>query len=1026
MANSQFVARNGIISLNDIQVTGSITATGGINISGSITSASYAQTASYALTASYVNPLNQNVLVTGSLALNQATAPATNSPILTVAGNVSASSALAQGTIFTPTLIAAANNDVLVGLDINPTFNVGVFTGVVNYAAIIRGTTNTYFFSSGNVGINQSTDAGFRLNVNGTARISGVLTLSSTITNGTYTYTLPGATGTLALTSQLNSGTVTSVAALTLGTTGTDLSSSVANSTTTPVITLNVPTANATNRGALSSADWTTFNSKQAAYTNLTSIGSLTNGTGWLYNNGSGTFSYTSPTKTTVGLGNVENTALSTWAGTSNITTVGTLSSGSIPYSLLTGTPSLSGYVPYSGATSLVDLNGQQLSNVLNLNINDQINGGYSNASDGIALSVNYNGYQASSSYYRDFNVFDGKHTQIIGVSGSNKTFTLYGSATLTGALSGTSATFASNIVSNGSINSTLLAGLAGANASSFVAENDYTTGVVTSSYLFAGAGTSIKASIRAAVYGDGYMDFATNDNSVKMRLTASGNLGLGTTSPDFASTGNMCLTLEGQSTRARINLQNSSTSTSGVAGTVSAWNGTTFLGSMDIGADGATNSGYFNFYVSNAGSNINWLNVSHTGAATFISSVTATSATFASSGDNTIIQNSTSSAGAYTWYQANGSNKWYSGMSGNGNWEVVNWTGYSYNGTSISVNYSTQAVTLSGYLQLTSPSASTIYLNNTTTSTGLNWNLNSRNDGYFLIGRNGVRNDLYFDPSGNTYVAGALSGTSASFGGDVQGQYLTLHYGSLNNWYSNATDEVGINYSGYNNGTTQFRNLTVYNGKNTQLFQITGSTGAATFSGSITQTGSGYQNMYITSTSSANAAVLNFTTAANSSSMWTMGKRDDGIGGTAAGNFMLTDGAGALVFYVDNSRQMHIANAATFSSSVTAGGFFETSDERLKKVIKRYATNHGFAAVDFIWKKTGVEDFGYIAQEVEKVIPFAVHTRVDGFKEVNYNKANLYKIMRLEDCLIKEHATIHKRIDELEAELKTLKERLK
>lgn len=60
-------------------------------------------------------------------------------------------------------------------------------------------------------------------------------------------------------------GTVTSVAALTLGTTGTDLSSTVANSTTTPVITLNVPTASATNRGALSSTDWSTFNGKADA-----------------------------------------------------------------------------------------------------------------------------------------------------------------------------------------------------------------------------------------------------------------------------------------------------------------------------------------------------------------------------------------------------------------------------------------------------------------------------------------------------------------------------------------------------------------------------------------------------------------------------------------------------------------------------------------------------------------------------------------------------------------------------------------
>jgi len=67
-------------------------------------------------------------------------------------------------------------------------------------------------------------------------------------------------------------GTVTTVAALTLGTSGTDLSSTVTNGTTTPVITLQIPTASATNRGALSSIDWATFNSKQAALT-LTTTG---------------------------------------------------------------------------------------------------------------------------------------------------------------------------------------------------------------------------------------------------------------------------------------------------------------------------------------------------------------------------------------------------------------------------------------------------------------------------------------------------------------------------------------------------------------------------------------------------------------------------------------------------------------------------------------------------------------------------------------------------------------------------------
>lgn len=60
-----------------------------------------------------------------------------------------------------------------------------------------------------------------------------------------------------------NVGTVTSVSALILGTTGTDVSSSVSNSSTSPVITLNLPSASSSNRGLLTSSDWSTFNNKQ-------------------------------------------------------------------------------------------------------------------------------------------------------------------------------------------------------------------------------------------------------------------------------------------------------------------------------------------------------------------------------------------------------------------------------------------------------------------------------------------------------------------------------------------------------------------------------------------------------------------------------------------------------------------------------------------------------------------------------------------------------------------------------------------
>ena len=57
--------------------------------------------------------------------------------------------------------------------------------------------------SSLNVGIGAAPSGTYKFEVTGTAKVSGILTLGSTISNGTYTYTLPSATGTLALTSAL-------------------------------------------------------------------------------------------------------------------------------------------------------------------------------------------------------------------------------------------------------------------------------------------------------------------------------------------------------------------------------------------------------------------------------------------------------------------------------------------------------------------------------------------------------------------------------------------------------------------------------------------------------------------------------------------------------------------------------------------------------------------------------------------------------------------------------------------------------
>lgn len=95
---------------------------------------------------------------------------------------------------------------------------------------------------------------------------------------------------------------------------------------------------------------------------------------------------------------------------------------------------------------------------------------------------------------------------------------------------------------------------------------------------------------------------FFTND-AERVRITSDGNLGLGNITPDFISSGDRVFTIQGVGTRATINLQNSSTGTGGVGGSFRSYNGSTFLTTIDMVADGATNKGAFLFYTNNSGS---------------------------------------------------------------------------------------------------------------------------------------------------------------------------------------------------------------------------------------------------------------------------------------------------------------------------------------------------------------------------------------------------------------------------------------
>ena len=121
--------------------------------------------------------INSNTNISGGTTISKTnTLASTNGTHLVVNGTITASSGGARSissTYISPTLVAANNNDVMIGLDISPTFTNSSFTGLTNIGAKIKGSVVL-----GNLANNGRSDIG--LNVVGAIDNSGIGITSST------------------------------------------------------------------------------------------------------------------------------------------------------------------------------------------------------------------------------------------------------------------------------------------------------------------------------------------------------------------------------------------------------------------------------------------------------------------------------------------------------------------------------------------------------------------------------------------------------------------------------------------------------------------------------------------------------------------------------------------------------------------------------------------------------------------------------------------------------------------------------
>lgn len=138
---------------------------------------------------------------------------------------------------------------------------------------------------------------------------------------------------------------------------------------------------------------------------------------------------------------------------------------------------------------------------------------------------------------------------------------------------------------------------------------------------------------------------------------------------------------------------------------------------------------------------------------------------------------------------------------------------------------------------------------------------------------------------------------------------------------------------------------------------------------------------------------------------------------GSIARRMTITSEGNVGVGTITPTYKLDVTGDINASGSVRANGVILTSDARLKNILQSWNNDDEIDFVQYRWKNgnDNKDHYGYLAQDVQKILPDAVQTDNEGMMSVNYDEVHSYKLAMQE-----------KRIKELEQTVDELKKVIK